>query len=457
MLSIEFFAILIISLLLYWLLPKQKYRNLFLCGSSLLFIWLLDHQSLVVVLVLSIISYLFAQLIYRNPKVRWIHAVGVIVVLLALLFFKYLGFLGGVFTALYMFLESLPHFKIHYMLLPLGISYITFKHISYLTDVKWRLVGPGNFVDFLLYSSLFTIFLAGPIERFERLEPQLNNPRIAFRRDFLSIGTRRIVTGLFKKLVIADWIGFFISFVWSNPTQYHPAIALAAVFAYAFQIYYDFAGYSDIAIGASQLFGLHIMENFNKPYLAKNISDFWRRWHISLSDWIRDYLFFPLSALGKSKLWRIFFVPVMAMGICGLWHGAEARYLVWGVWHGLGLSVYQGYQLLRHKLDQTKKEKLDAIMAKISWPLTYLFVVLTWLSFRSFGLPLAKHIFLRAEAVLYLPLLFLLLMLFSQVWGKLHFIKHFKLPWRPAYNLYLLLLIGICHCAMNMDFIYAAF
>jgi alginate O-acetyltransferase complex protein AlgI len=457
MISLEFFGILMLSLLLYWLLPAQWLRNLLLSAFSLLFIWLLDHQSLTVVLALSMFSYGFGHLIHRYPRQGWIHAVGVIGILSSLIIFKYLGFLSGVFATLYVFLESLPFFSIHHLLLPLGISYITFKQISYLTDIKWKLVAPGGFVDFLLYSSLFTIFLAGPIERFERLYPQISRGRIPFAMANLDYGSRRIAIGLFKKLVIADWIGFFIAGVWNNPAENPPALALAAVFAYAFQIYYDFAGYSDIAIGASRLFGLRIMENFDRPYLAQNISQFWRRWHISLSDWIRDYLFFPLSRWGKGRIWTLGFVPVIAMGLCGWWHGAELRYLVWGIWHGLGLVVYQSFQLFRRRQHRRVKNTLDALMAQISWPLTFLFVVLAWLSFRPFGFPLAKQIFLAPAAWIYVLFIFVMMMVIAHIMPVLQRLGKPRIRWQPVFTLYVLLIVGVLHCAMNTEFIYAAF
>jgi alginate O-acetyltransferase complex protein AlgI len=455
--SFEFFGILSISLILYWLLPAQRYRNLLLTASSLLFIWLLDHQSLIVVLALTLFSYGMGQIIYRQKRSGWAHALGIVGVLSSLIFFKYLGFLAGITDSLYTFLEALPRFSVHHLLLPLGISYIVLKHISYLTDIKWKLVKPGNFLDFLLYSSLFTIFLAGPIERFERLSPQLKSPRIPFKRSDLELGSQRIALGLFKKLVIADWIGFFIADIWRNPDQYHPGLAVLALFGYAIQIYFDFAGYSDIAIGSSRLFGLKVMGNFQRPYLAPNISQFWRRWHISLSDFIRDYIFFPLSRLSSSKLWLLGFVPVIAMALCGIWHGAESRYLLWGIWHGLGLTVYQLFQQFKRRRIKRKGQRLNASLAVLAWPVTFMFVSLGWLSFRAFGLPVARHIFFSAEGLLAILLSFLLLIFIGRAISAFQSRISAKVRWRPAFTLYLLLICLICYSAMNTEFIYAAF
>jgi alginate O-acetyltransferase complex protein AlgI len=382
LISFEYFSILLISLILYWVVPKQSIRNILLVVTSLIFIYLLDKWSVIVVLGLTLFSYLFGNIIYKYPKKGWIHFLGVCGVLLVLIIFKYLGFLTGIYNSLADFIKFLPKFEILKLLLPLGISYIVFKHISYLTDIKWGLVKPGRFINFLLYSSLFTIFVAGPIERFERFKPQVEVNKIEFTWQNIDYGFTRIVLGMFKKLVLADWIGYFINPVWDKPYLYSSWIGLLALVGYAFQIYFDFAGYSDIAIGASRLFGFKIMENFNKPYLASNISQFWRRWHISLSDWIRDYLFFPLSHIGSKKFWQIFCVPIIAMALCGLWHGPAWHFVFWGVWHGVGLSIYQLWsekKRIHKNLNRATKApwfKYSGILINFS------FVTLGWLWFK---------------------------------------------------------------------------
>ncbi len=382
MVSLKFFGLLILALAPYWLIPRQGFRNIFLTLISCAYLYLLDSHAVIMVAFLSIFTYVMGRLIHSVKQKGFIHGISVILVLSVLVVFKYLGMLNGVLVSLAGFMAELPVFNIGKLLLPLGLSYIVFKHISYLTDIKWGLVQPGRFVDFLLYSSLFTIYTAGPIERFERLKPQLENPRISFSWDNVEHGFMRIVFGLVKKLIFADWIGYAINPVWQNPHQYGWAIGMLALIGYAFQIYFDFAGYSDMAIGASRLFGLRIMENFNNPYLAPNISQFWRRWHISLSDWIRDYLFFPLSQISGTKVWTVFFVPVIAMALCGLWHGAAWHYVIWGVWHGLGLAVYQIWG--NHK--RTHKAMAKAVKTPwFGYPailMNFSFVTIGWYWFR---------------------------------------------------------------------------
>jgi alginate O-acetyltransferase complex protein AlgI len=296
--------------------------------------------------------------------------------------FKYLGFLSGTINSLLGFVSELPVFKIEKLFLPLGISYIIFKYISYLTDIHWGIVKKGHWLDFACYGSLFTIFVAGPIERFERLKPQLEAEAEPFKLAYLDTAFQRIVFGLFKKLVLADWLGYFIQPVWQNPDQYSTFIRIGALFGYSLQIYFDFAGYSDIAIGSSKLLGLKIMENFNNPYFAPNISQFWRRWHISLSDWIKDYLFFPLSQNKQSMFWLIFCVPVIAMALCGLWHGAAWHYVIWGVWHGVGISLLQSWNMFK----RANKKKLSFVnkpwFSYLSIVITFVYVTMGWWWFR---------------------------------------------------------------------------
>ncbi len=382
MISIPYFALVLVSFLCYWLIPVQRMRNWLLTGASFAFLYLNDKSSILVVLGLTAFTYLLGVWIARARKKDAIHALGVVGILIVLIVFKYLGLLEGIIKAALSFMEALPDFDIRRIIMPLGISYIVFKHISYLTDVKWGLCRPGRPDDLLLYSSLFTIYVAGPIERFERFQPQTENKRISFAWSDVEFGFARIVFGLFKKLVIADWLGHFIAPVWADPVKYGLALKALALAGYSFQIYYDFAGYSDIAIGSSRLFGFRIMENFWQPYLAPNISQFWRRWHISLSDWIRDYVFFPLSRLSSRAWWTMVLVPVIAMALCGLWHGAAWHFVLWGIWHGVGLSIYQLWTRLKKKhlgLARLTNKKSFSYLAILA---TFCYVSAGWLLFR---------------------------------------------------------------------------
>lgn len=262
--SLKFFGVLVGSALIYWLIPRQKYRNLFLSLVSFAYILWFDKSAAIVVVSLSVFTYLFGVLIDKKNNKRLFHRIGIIGLVAVLIGFKYTGLLAETYNELHSFIHSLPQFRIDKILLPIGISYITFKYISYLTDIYWKIIKSGHFIDFLCYGSLFTIYVAGPIERFERLKPQLEQKQ-KFTSKYVEESFQRIVYGIFKKAVLADWIGYFINPVWDNQDNYILGIRALALLGYSFQIYFDFSGYSDIAIGASRLFGFKIMENFNWP------------------------------------------------------------------------------------------------------------------------------------------------------------------------------------------------
>ncbi len=372
--SPQFFAFLVLVALVYRLLPWKQVRLTFLSLASLLFIAYLDHSAAIVTVALTIWTYLFGVLLDRYKK-RVFLMIGILGILGSLIAFKYLGLLSGTLSYLARFIDGLPDFRIENLLLPLGISYITFKLISYLSDLNWKIAKRGSFLELLSYSSLFTIFVAGPIERFSRFQPQLDENHQSWSNVWY--GFQRIVFGLFKKLVIADWIGYFIQSWWESASFWLRALALLG---YSIQIYCDFAGYSDIAIGSSRILGLKIMENFNNPYFRTNMSRFWANWHISLSEWIRDYLFFPLSRFSRKMIWSLVCVPIITMAICGIWHGPAWHFMIWGVWHGVGISIYQLwiYYKRKRKIKTPKTIAYQVLMGVV----TFVFVTVGWMWFR---------------------------------------------------------------------------
>lgn len=382
MISLTFFGFLVGSASIYWLIPRQLSRTVLLSAVSLVFISLNDRWATVVVAALSVYAYGMGKVIGRTQKPIY-HRLGVVGVLLVLVAFKYLGLLEETFNGLTRCLQSLPTFHIDYLILPLGISYITFKYISYLTDVHWKIIRPGSFFEVLCYGSLFTIFVGGPIERFERLVPQLHEPVSRFSWAHVEAGLQRIAFGMFKKLVVADWIGHFTNPVWLDPGAYGMGIRALALLGYSIQIYMDFSGYTDIAIGGSRFFGLSIMENFDWPYLQPNITQFWTHWHISLSDWIRDYLFFPLSRLSRNRAWNLIIVPLVAMGLCGLWHGAALHFVAWGLWHGGGIATLQVWNSQKRLHPALRTMAEGRIYNVIMAAATFVFVTIGWLWFRS--------------------------------------------------------------------------
>jgi alginate O-acetyltransferase complex protein AlgI len=382
--GVAFFAFAAAVAGIYWLIPRPRWRAGWLALASLLFVGHYDRGAAVVVVALTVYSYLAAGLVEQHRDRHWPHRLGVTGLVLVLVACKYMGLLTETVASLRHLAGGPPVWSFEAFFLPLGISYITFKHISYLTDVHWKLVGRERLEELLCYSALFTIFVAGPIERFERFQPQFAALGRWPGGADLEFAFRRVVFGLVKKCVLADWIGLWTAPVWAQPAEHALGMRALSLLGYSLQIYLDFAGYSDIAIGTSRLYGLTIMENFSWPYLQPNISQFWRHWHISLSDWIRDYVFFPLSRVSRAPLWSRFVVPLIAMGLCGLWHGAAWHFLAWGLWHGAGIAALQAWNATkrRHKIAPWRGTR-GRIATAAGTLFTFVFVTVGWLLFRG--------------------------------------------------------------------------
>ena len=258
---------------------------------------------------------------------------------LGLLFaFKYLGFFGRSAEAVLAWLHAPASLPTLDVLLPVGISFYTFQTLAYSIDVyRGRQEAESHLGYFALYVSFFPQLVAGPIERAQRLLPQLRQPH-PFDYDRVADGLLLMTWGLFKKVVIADRVGVFVDAVYGSPDAHAGWPVIVATYLFAFQIYCDFSGYSDMAIGAARVLGIDLMENFRRPYFAKSVGEFWRRWHISLSTWFRDYLYLPLGGNRVSKArWLVNLMIVFV--VSGLWHGAAWTFMVWGALHGTYLVV----------------------------------------------------------------------------------------------------------------------
>ncbi len=274
--------------------------------------------------------------------------------------------------------------------LPVGISFYTFQTLSYTIDIyRGKLTPTRNFTTFALYVAFFPQLVAGPIERATHLLAQLEEKMKRSVED-LVLGTTRILWGLTKKIVFADWLALYVDSVYGAHTQASGFELALATYAFAFQIYLDFSAYSDIAIGLARLMGIDIRENFRWPYLARNISEFWRRWHISLSTWLRDYLYFALGGSRKGAARTIANVMIV-MFLGGLWHGANWTFVVWGLWIGAGLAIYHTWSTLRGvKADETKPIRLRDVPAIL---LTFHVILISWVFFRADSLGVAVEVF----------------------------------------------------------------
>ena len=354
---------------------KVKAANTVLLIASLFFYAWGEPVLILLMLSVTFLCYIFALLISRlgdkpeNAKLRKTALAAAVVSSLAVLgFFKYAGFLADVFTP---YTLSLP--------LPLGISFYTFQALSYVIDVY---TGKANvsksFATVLLYVSLFPQLVAGPIVKYSDVDAQLRDR--SFELASTARGLRRFIVGLAKKMLIANTVAIMADSVFAlGADELTGASAWCGAIAYLFQIYFDFSGYSDMAIGLGAMFGFKFNENFNYPYSATSVQDFWRRWHISVSSWFKEYLYIPLGGNRKGRL-RTCINKIIVFFFTGLWHGANFTFIVWGLWHGFFLLV-EAY------LPKSKKQRSSAIVHGALGCLKYIYtmavVLLGFVIFRA--------------------------------------------------------------------------
>ncbi|MBQ2514459.1 MAG: MBOAT family protein [Bacteroidales bacterium] len=335
--SIEFALFLPVVFLLYWFVFRRSVRaqNLFVVAASYLFYGWWDWRFLFLIAFTSLCSWGSGLLIERyrqRPVAKAVHVFNIVLNLAILGVFKYYDFFVTSFANL--FLHGRTDGLLLNIILPVGISFYTFQALSYSIDVyRGKLEPTRDIVQFFAFVSFFPQLVAGPIERATNLLPQFAKPR-TFDYAQAVDGMRQILWGLFKKIVVADNCAAYVDYVYgAYSTQSGLTLAIAAVL-FAFQIYGDFSGYSDIAIGTSKLFGIKLMRNFDNPYFSRDIAEFWRRWHISLTTWFRDYVYIPLggSRVSKAKVVRNTFVIFL---LSGFWHGANWTFLAWGAYHAV--------------------------------------------------------------------------------------------------------------------------
>ena len=339
--SIEFLFFLPVVFAVYWLLRRHlKWQNLFVVAASYFFYGWWDWRFLFLIAFTSACSFGAGLWIGKclsdgKPgRARWISAANVVLNLGVLFVFKYYNFFAQSLSDAFTFLGHPLDLRPLRIVLPVGISFYTFQAIGYSIDVfKGKMPAVRDVVAFFAYVSFFPQLVAGPIERASNLIPQFARQRTLSQDDALE-GLRQMLWGFFKKMVVADTCAMPVMQVFGDPDLYSGSTVLLAVLLFHFQIYGDFSGYSDIAIGTARLFGIRLMRNFDVPYFSRNIAEYWRRWHISLSNWFRDYVYFPLggSRLGDAKTVR----NMMALFLLsGLWHGAAWTYVIWGGLHAV--------------------------------------------------------------------------------------------------------------------------
>jgi len=357
-----------IVLLLYYLINKAG-RNYFLFLASLIFFaWGgVSYSSLLIISILF--NYIIGRAIdYSTKYSKWWLSLGILLNLSFLGTYKYAGFFAESINSVLGWAQE-PLIPIPEIILPIGISFYTFQAISYLVDVhRKETVVQKNIANLGLYISLFPQLIAGPIVRYHDISNQINHR--VHSSDKFSEGIMRFILGLAKKVLIANNLAIVADHVFNSPIEEISTIgAWLGIIAYTFQIYYDFAGYSDMAIGLAKMFGFDLLENFNFPYISKSIQEFWRRWHISLSSWFRDYLYFPLGG-NRIGIKRTYVNLFIVFFVTGLWHGSSWNFVVWGLMHGFFIIVERiGFKNILNKVPGILSGSYTLFIAMMAWVL----------------------------------------------------------------------------------------
>ena len=386
--SFTFFFFFIIVYALYISLEHRQQNRMLLIASYVFYsFW--DWRFLSLILISTVTDFICAQKIDQSKdkaiRKRYVF-ISCLVNLSILGFFKYFNFFADNLLALFSVFGVQLDLPILRFILPVGISFYTFQSISYTIDVYRKQLKPtDNFLDYALYVSFFPQLVAGPIERGRNLLPQIIKPR-SITKDNITEGLHLIYLGIFKKLVLAENLAAIVNPVFHADGGGSGGLVLVAGYAFLFQVYCDFSAYTDFARGTSKLMGINIMENFRAPYFAANIQEFWNRWHISLTTWIRDYLYYPLAfkRFGKKSI-DVKLLTIITFLVMGLWHGAAWNFVLWGGFHGVALAFYAYYTV--------KKKSYKGLRIPLpSWVLLSLSVALT------FHVCFIGDIFFRAQS-----------------------------------------------------------
>ncbi len=382
-----------ISFLLYWFFIPKKYRHILLFAASFYFMSLFSVGYAVYFVFNAALVYIAGSFIkkeYRNSKL--LLKLSLIWLVGSLCVFKYTHlFMNSLFklgSQLSLFQET----TFSRIILPLGLSYIIFRLIHYIVEVYRKNIPEHSFWDLGLYVFFFPTFIAGPVERFQRFHHQTDEIKSLNPSD-LNYGLLRIIAGMIKKFVIADQLTPVLMPLLSSPHEYSWILVVLSVYGLAIQIYMDFSGYTDMALGVARLFGYKIMENFNYPYFKKNIALFWRNWHISVYSFIRDYFFLPLFGYRASQL-KIYIGIFMTMIVFMLWHVGNMAFLILGIYHGSGLVIWQLFQEIKRKHKRLRKLVDSPYLDSLSIYITFTFVSFGFIIF-SFDIGTIKSIISR--------------------------------------------------------------
>ncbi len=368
--SVEYFLFFLIVIISYYLLPF-RFRWVLLLITSYVFYLAWNTNLIILILISTITDYVAGIKIEKGKNKKVFLYLSVLVNLGILWTFKYLDF--SILNLNY-FLRPLINYQIPFveLILPMGISFYTFQTLAYTIDVyNGKIKAEKHLGYFALYVTFFPQLVAGPIERAGHLLHQLKQ-RVKFNSTNIKVGSTIILWGLFKKVVIADRLALFVDPVFNDPSEQNSLVLIIATVFFAFQIYCDFSAYSDIAIGSAKILGINLMKNFNSPYFSLSITEFWKRWHISLSTWFRDYVYIPLGG-NRGVKWKTYYNLLLTFLISGFWHGANWTFFIWGAIHGMVVVIEK-------RFSQYPNFKIPII---VKWFLTMLIVLIAWVFFRS--------------------------------------------------------------------------
>lgn len=465
--SWEFVLFFIAVFVVYWSLKKRRWQNLFLLLASYFFYGYVHHWFLLLLLSSSVVDYFAAIAMERYPDRKKLFLAMSLTVNLGMLgFFKYFNFfIDNVSAVLHTF--GVTGFDSALaIILPVGISFYTFQELSYTIDVfKGRIKPVTNIIDFALFVSFFAQLVAGPIERAEQMVPQYQSDR-KFSWTQIARGLELVTWGYFKKLVIADNIAIITNkvFLLENPTF---PILWVGVLAYAFQLFADFSAYTDIARGVARFLGFELRPNFNHPYIANSPSNFWRRWHMSLSEWMRDYVYIPLGGSRKGEL-RTYLNVIITFLVSGLWHGASWNFVLWGLYWGVLIAIERAItpglqRIFRWKWSSVAAVLGTFVLTTIGWLLfretdtTYLIRYLSLLPWEASKLDWQIAGYLFVGVLIYAIPLWLHTWFDLQFRSKLEENKEVFFISKHAFNAVLIALIIVLHSTVQSDFIYFQF
>lgn len=388
-----FLVFFFVVIALYWAVVPQRFKPAYLICVGVVFYAFSVPAYLVLIVGLAVVTFVIgrAMLAQWDPRARKASMVlGVILITAVLAFFKYTKFFALTLDEI----SSRSILPVPHIVVPLAISFFTFEFVHVLVDICLGKIEKLGVVEFATFAMFFPTLVAGPIKRYQSFAPQVWHIEAPARATF-ALNMYRVVLGLAKKVIIADSMSVLaIALTSPNSQPFGRLDYIAAVLAYTAKIYFDFTGYSDIAIGLSGMLGLKIPENFDRPYWAENISVFWRRWHMSLSTWIRDYIFIPLGGSRRPPLIAAINL-FLAMALAGLWHGAAWTFVAWGLWHGFGLAAHRVWSN-RVVPALAFMQNMPRLVRAASIVVTFVFVSVGWILFAAASFRDAATVFMQA-------------------------------------------------------------